>query len=100
MKHFEYIGITPDLTDFRVLAEFDARISAEGIRKPGIEVQSPNAESGLIPTMFGERDGDQGLVRKPELEPVEWRRALGGDDGLEAELTERRPAAWHQAFAA
>jgi len=50
--------------------------------------------------MFRERDGDQGLVGKPELHAVEWGRALGGDDGVEPQLPERRPAARHQAFAA
>ena len=92
--------IFTDIPDFGALAEFDAWIAAERIGKPGIELQPPDAESGLIAAMFRERDGDQGLVGKPELHAVEWGRALGGDDGVEPQLPERRPAARHQAFAA
>src|SRR5207249_1483665 len=41
-------GIWTDITDFCAMAEFDARIAAERISEPGVEVQPPDAESGLI----------------------------------------------------
>ena len=50
--------------------------------------------------MVRERDGDRGLVGNSELHPVERGRALGGDECVEPQLPERRPAARHQAFAA
>jgi len=39
-------------------------------------------------------------VGKSELDTVEWGRAICGDDRVEPQLTELRPAARHQTFAA
>ena len=50
--------------------------------------------------MWGKRHGDRRRVGTPKLDPIERRRAARYDGILEAELTQCRPAAWHQPFAA
>src|SRR2546423_15388079 len=50
--------------------------------------------------MGGTRPCCRRLVDTPKLDSVERRRAARYDGILEAELTQCRPAAWHQPFAA
>src|SRR5438067_3146840 len=50
--------------------------------------------------MWGKRHRYRRRVATPNLDSVEWRRAPRYDGILEAELTQCRPAAWHQPFAA
>ena len=50
--------------------------------------------------MWGKRHRCRRLVDTPKLDSVERRRAARYDGILEAELTQCRPAAWHQPFAA
>src|ERR1700704_1220854 len=50
--------------------------------------------------MRGKRHGYRRRVDTPKLDSVERRRAARYDGILEAELTQCRPAAWHQPFAA
>ena len=89
-----------EIARFGLRVELDVRIASERVDQSCVESQPADPESGLLASVLGKGHGHRWLPGEPELDSLEWGRTARDDRILQAQLSQGRPAAWHQPFAA